>query len=181
MKDNITRRGFIKKSSLVAAGSMLGASALTAKSYARIAGANDRINFAILGLRSRGWGHLDGVLKNENTMITHICDVDRRYFDKFSNEAEKLQGQKPDWETDIRKMLESKDIDVITIATPEHWHAPMAVMGLQAGKHVYVEKPCSHNPHESGRVGERAGPTFLGKSHTTGERPPSTLIEVPAM
>jgi predicted dehydrogenase len=148
MSDNITRRGFIKKSSIVAAGTALGASALSAKSYSRIMGANDRINFAIIGLRSRGWGHLDGVLNNKNTMVTHICDVDKRYFEKFSQETEKLQGQKPVWDKDIRKMLESNDIDVITIATPEHWHAPMAVMGLQAGLHVYVEKPCSHNPRE---------------------------------
>ncbi len=148
MSKNITRRNFIKKSSVVTAGSVIGASVFTAKSYARIIGANERMNFAILGLRSRGFALLDGIQQYENTMVTHICDVDQRYFEKFSLEAETKQGQKPVWDTDIRKMLESKDIDVIAIATPEHWHTPMAIMGLQAGKHVYVEKPCSHNPYE---------------------------------
>jgi len=148
MSENVTRRDFIKKSSLVIAGSVLGAASLTAKTYARISGANERMNFAILGLRNRGFALLDGIQNSENTLVTHICDVDQRYFEKFSKEAETKQGQKPVWAKDIRKMLESKDIDAIAIATPEHWHTPMAIMGLQAGKHVYVEKPCSHNPHE---------------------------------
>jgi predicted dehydrogenase len=74
--------------------------------------------------------------------------VDSKILDKFSAEAQKELGYAPATATDFRKVLESKDVDVITIATPDHWHAPMAVLGLQAGKHVYVEKPSSHNPRE---------------------------------
>jgi predicted dehydrogenase len=81
-------------------------------------------------------------------MVTHVCDVDKHELDKFAVAAKARFGQSPVKEKDFRKILESKDVDAITIATPEHWHAPMAIMGLQAGKHVYVEKPSSHNPYE---------------------------------
>ncbi len=140
-----TRRDFIKLAGLGAAALTLGS---TAKSYSRIPGANDRLNFAIIGLHGRGYAHLDGVRFAENCAITHVCDVDRRELDKFSAEVEKLCGYTPVKMGDFRKALESKEVDAITIATPEHWQAHAAVMGLQAGKHVYVEKPSSHNPHE---------------------------------
>ena len=121
---------------------------LNAKSYARILGANDRINFAVIGLHGRAYAHLDSIHANKGTMVSHICDVDSRELDKFSETAKEKYDLNPIKEKDFRKLLESKDIDAITIATPEHWHAPMAIMGLQAGKHVYVEKPSSHNPYE---------------------------------
>lgn len=121
---------------------------LNAKSYARIMGSNDRINFAIIGLHGRGYAHLECIRQNKGTMVTHVCDVDRRELDKFATAAKEKFNQSPIKEKDFRKILESKDVDAITIATPEHWHAHMAIMGLQAGKHIYVEKPSSHNPHE---------------------------------
>ena len=68
--------------------------------------------------------------------------------EKFVGKSTKALGTAPKSEKDFRKVLESKDVDVITIATPDHWHAPMAILGLEAGKNVYVEKPCSHNPEE---------------------------------
>ncbi len=121
---------------------------LHAKSYSRILGANERVNFAVIGLHGRGYAHLESIRANKNAMVTHICDVDETELDKFSAAVKEKFNQTPVRQKDIRKLLESKDIDVITIATPEHWHAPMAIMGLKAGKHVYVEKPCSHNPAE---------------------------------
>ena len=81
-------------------------------------------------------------------MSLYVCDVDQHILDKFSAEAQKELGYAPATATDFRKVLASKDVDVITIAMPDHWHAPMAIYGLQAGKHVYVEKPSSHNPRE---------------------------------
>ncbi|MCX6169379.1 MAG: Gfo/Idh/MocA family oxidoreductase [Ignavibacteriales bacterium] len=143
-----TRRDFIKKSALAAAGVTIGGIGLSAKSYGRIKGANDRINFAIIGLHGRAYAHLEGAKMCNNTMVTHVCDVDKRELDKFAIETEKKFNQAPMKEKDFRKILESKDVDAITIATPEHWHAIMAIMALQAGKHVYVEKPSSHNPYE---------------------------------
>ena len=140
-----SRREFLKNVALGTAGLAVG---LNARSYARVMGANDRVNFAVIGLHGRGYAHLECISENENTMVTHVCDVDRRELDKFASAAAKLSNQTPVKEKDFRKILDSKDVDVITIATPEHWHTPMAIMGLQAGKHVYVEKPSSHNPYE---------------------------------
>jgi predicted dehydrogenase len=140
-----SRREFLKDIALGSAGLAVG---LNAKSYARILGANDRVNFAVIGLHGRAYAHLEGIRQNKGALITHICDVDKRELDKFGAAVKKQFDQSPATEKDFRKILESKDVDVITIATPEHWHAPMAIAGLQAGKHVYVEKPCSHNPYE---------------------------------
>ena len=121
----------------------------TARSYAQIVGANNRLNFAIMGLNGRGYAHLSALKANSGSArVSHVCDVDSKILDKFSVEAQKELSYAPAAEKDFRKVLDSKDVDAITIATPDHWHAPMAVLGLQAGKHVYVEKPSSHNPRE---------------------------------
>ncbi|UCH10936.1 MAG: Gfo/Idh/MocA family oxidoreductase [Fidelibacterota bacterium] len=148
MPKQYSRQEFLETTSLAAAGITLGTTALTSKSYGRIIGANDRINFAVAGVRSRGGSHISAIASCENAAVTHICDVDTRYAEKASLQVEELFGHVPASEKDIRKLLEVKDIDAITIATPEHWHAPMAIMALKAGKHVYVEKPPSHNPAE---------------------------------
>src|SRR5512141_2172340 len=140
-----SRRQFLKGIALGSAGLAVG---WDARSYARILGANERVHFAIIGLHGRGYAHLECIRQNRDTMVTHVCDVDRRVLGKFAAETKKQFLQDPVAVQDFRRVLEAKDVDVITIATPEHWHAPMAIAGLQAGKHVYVEKPCSHNPHE---------------------------------
>ena len=142
----ITRREFLDTMAVGAAGLAVGS---TAKSYAQILGANDRLNFAVIGLHSRGYAHLSALAANSKTSrIAWICDVESNFMDKFGAEAQKELGYAPKPEGDFRKLLERKDIDAISIATPDHWHAPMAIAGVEAGKHVYVEKPCSHNPAE---------------------------------
>ena len=148
MQKKSTRRNFLKVSSAAGAGMALAPSLITAKSYSRILGANDRLNFAVLGLHGRGQALIGSIADCKNTLVSDICDVDSREFDRSTKLVVKRFGQKAKLHRDIRKMLQSKDIDVIAVATPEHWHAPMALMGLQAGKHVYLEKPCSHNPSE---------------------------------
>jgi len=148
-KSGTSRRQFIRNSAIGAAGITLGGYGFTSKSYARIAGANDRINFAVVGVNSRGIAHIDAILKGKNAGITHICDVDALVLEKTIQYVSGKQGSAPTGQKDIRKLLEIKDIDAITIATPDHWHAPMAIMGVQAGKHVYLEKPSSHNIHEN--------------------------------
>ena len=121
----------------------------TARSYAQVLGANDRVHFAVIGLNGRGYAHLSSLKANsESARVTHVCDVDSTILAKFAGAAEKELGYAPATEGDFRKILAAKDVDAITIATPDHWHAPMAILGLQAGKHVYVEKPSSHNPRE---------------------------------
>lgn len=144
-----SRRDFIKKSAIGTAGLTIGGLGMSAKSYGRIMGANDRLNFGIAGIHSRGKANLKAAMAAENTNISYICDVDSRVLDGVSEMVQDLGGNKPQEFVDFRKMLEQDDLDVVTIATPEHWHAPMAIMAAQAGKHVYVEKPCSHNPWET--------------------------------
>ena len=142
----ITRRTFIDGLALSVAGAAIGS---TAKSYGQILGANERVNFAVMGLNGRGRAHLSALSANKaSARVTHICDVDAHILEKYAGEAEQELGYAPAREGDFRKVLDSKDVDAITIATPDHWHTPMAVLGLKAGKHVYVEKPSSHNPRE---------------------------------
>jgi hypothetical protein len=142
----ITRRKFIDT---LAAGTTSLVWATTARSYARILGSNERVNFAVVGLNGRAYAHLAALKANRHeARISHVCDVESTILQKFAGKVESHMGEAPAAGKDFRKILEIKDVDAITIATPDHWHAPMAIAGLQAGKHVYVEKPCSHNPAE---------------------------------
>ncbi len=145
MKQNQTRRSFVKRTALATTGLTVGASAL---SYGRIVGANDRINFAVIGMNSRGGGVARSVLGVKNTGITAVCDVDSRVVDKHVAGIGEKTGSKPMGYKDYRDVLDSSDVDAVVIATPDHWHAPMAIAAAKAGKHVYVEKPCCHNPAE---------------------------------
>lgn len=142
----VTRREFLDTLAVGTAGLAI---ASTAKSYGQIRGSNDRVNFAVIGLNSRAYAHLDSLKANKDTArISHVCDVDSNILKKFADKAEATLGYAPATEKDFRHILQMKEVDAITIATPDHWHAPMAIAGVQAGKHVYVEKPCSHNPAE---------------------------------
>jgi predicted dehydrogenase len=142
----VTRREFLKDAGLATAGIAV---ASTARSYGRIVGANDRLNFAIIGLNGRGYAHLGSLMANRSgSRVSHVCDVDRNILNKFADVARRNLGEMPSAQSDFRSILELKDVDAVTIATPDHWHTPMAIAALQAGKHVYVEKPCSHNPAE---------------------------------
>jgi len=142
----ITRRKFLD--TLAAGGAAL-AVASTAKSYSQILGSNDRLNFAIIGLNGRGYAHLSSLKANRNTArVSHVCDVESGILQKFAAAAQHELGYASSPEKDFRAILANRQVDAISIATPDHWHTPMAIAGLQAGKHVYVEKPCSHNPAE---------------------------------
>ncbi len=139
-----SRRSFLKKTALGTAGLAM---SMPAFSYNRIVGANDRLNMATAGINSRGGAHIAAAGKYPGDMeIVALCDVDNRTFARTI----KRFGLKSDVKTyaDVRKLLDNKDIDGLSIATPDHWHAPMAIMAMNAGKHVYLEKPFSHNPQE---------------------------------
>ena len=138
----ITRREFTSGAAALAV-------AASAKSYSQIMGANDRLNFAVIGLHSRAYAHLASLKANKaKARISHVCDVDSVTLQKFAAATQESMGTAPATDKDFRNILALKEVDAITIATPDHWHAPMAIAGLQAGKNVYVEKPCSHNPAE---------------------------------
>lgn len=146
-----TRRNFIKKTAIGTAAVSVGGvlPGFSAKSYNNIVGANDKIKMAAIGVNSRGNALAQGFTTEENCEISYVCDVDKRAMEKCSANVQKLGGYRPKEEKDIRKLLEIKDIDAVIIATPEHWHAPAALMAMKSGKHVYLEKPTGHNPAEN--------------------------------
>jgi len=154
------RRNFIKKTSVVATtGLAFGATPFTAKSYANIMGANDRVVLASVGIGGRG----GGLLKNFSAMykdgvtVKTVCDVDTKFFaERLKVAADNQDGNTPGTETDMRKVFEDKDIDAVVVATPNHWHALSTIWACQAGKHVYVEKPSSHNVWEGRKMIEAA-------------------------
>lgn len=150
------RRDFLKTVAMGSAGLALGKTVLGgaatnfgAKSYKNIIGANDRIHVALIGLNGRGNSMAGTFVKQKNAEVSCVCDVDSRAMPKaIKTVMDAKQNNTPKAEGDCRKVLEDKTIDAIYIATPDHWHAPLTIMGCQAGKHVYVEKPLSHNPRE---------------------------------
>ena len=138
-----SRRDFIKKTAV--AGSALAIQPIPIFSKGM---PSKRINVAVMGVRSRGLVLAENFAKLPDVEVAHVCDVDQRYMDKCIESVSALQKTKPKGEKDIRKVLENKDVDAVMMATPDHWHAPGAIMAVKAGKHVYLEKPCSHNPRE---------------------------------
>src|SRR5258705_10586317 len=145
------RRDFIRKIAITSAGFTLGGNAFgfSAKSYRNIIGANERINVAIIGLNGRGGSMAKTFVGQKDLEVACVCDVDSRTIPKtIKIIMDASQVNTPRSEEDCRKVLADKSIDAIYIATPDHWHTPLTIMCCQAGKHVYVEKPLSHNPYE---------------------------------
>ena len=110
-----------------------------------------------MGLNGRGMAHIEGLLGTSNVEVAYVCDVDRRALDRGAAAVEKKQGSAPRKVSDFRRILEDKEVDAITIAVPNHWHAPAAILACAAGKHVYVEKPGSHNAREAELLVKAAG------------------------
>ena len=159
----MNRRGFLKKSCVTGAG-MFASAPMVTKNLIKNS-PNDRVNIAIIGvsgkrkhirIQGRGRMHYLNYSKIPNVRVVTVCDVDERLFPAAVNEVEELFGEKPKTETDIRKVLEDKDIDVVSIATPDHWHALQTIWACQAGKDVYAEKPVSHNISEGRKMVEAA-------------------------
>ena len=147
----VSRRKFLQCSLAAAAGVTIGGT----KSSARVRGANDRIRIAIAGLNGRGHAHTDAYLGMKNVEIVALIDPDKRTYKKHQDKLD-AKGQQPAATfTDIRKALEDKELNAVSVATPNHWHSLITIWACQAGKDVYVEKPCSHNVHE-GRIAVEA-------------------------
>ncbi len=146
------RRDFIKKAAIGAVGVTLGSNsvnAMSAKSYSKIIGANDRLHVALQGLGRRYNAYLGAIAaKESNIELLYLCDVMKSQRDNAAKAVSEVLPNKPILENDIRNIINDKKVDAIFMATPDHWHAPGACMAMQAGKHVYLEKPCSHNPEE---------------------------------
>lgn len=154
-----SRRDFIKKTALGSAGIAVAGSAMgmSAQSYRRIIGANDRIHLAIAGLGRRVGAFYEPIaLKQANVELVYLCDVMESQRLKALENVSKHINYKPKLENDIRKVIEDKKVDALINATPDHWHTPGSIMAMQGGKHVYVEKPSSHNMEENELLVEAA-------------------------
>lgn len=149
--DIFSRREFLERSALLsAAAATLSTSSVTLADTKPVAtrGANDKLRVAVVGVNGRGMSHVGGFLGKNNCEITTVCDCDEAVIGKAMKAIEGKQGKAPAYVKDIRKVVDNKDIDIISIATPNHWHALMAVWAMENGKDVYVEKPASHNVRE---------------------------------
>jgi predicted dehydrogenase len=148
------RRKFLEESMLATAAVVAANSAgrVFAEDQPQSSSPNERLNVCVVGVNGRGGSHIGAFAGRKDTVITHICDVDQSVGGKKAIEVGKRQGGiTPKFEEDIRRVLEDKSVDVVSIATPNHWHSLAAGLAIVAGKDVYVEKPVSHNVSE-GRV-----------------------------
>jgi predicted dehydrogenase len=173
----LNRREFLKST----ARSGVGLAALGGLSFfpnpQRIFGANDRVRVAVIGLHGQGWVHVREYAKMPNVEIAAVCDVDENVTRQRLAEMEKMGLKKPATFVDLRKLLEDKSIDAISIATPNHWHSLMAIWGCQAGKDVYVEKPMCHNWWEGRQLLRAVEKYDRIAQHGTNSRSGTAIIE----
>jgi len=141
---NSSRRNFIKTASVIAAGSVLPADVFSEARRMKVV-PNDKIHVGLIGARSQGYSDLASFLKNPEVECVALCDIDNSFLASRTSDIEKLGFTKPKLYTDYRKMLDDKDIDVVIIGTPDHWHCLQFVNSQEAGKHVYVEKPLGNS------------------------------------
>ena len=156
MQTPLDRRSFIKQAGTAGIGLGLASSIVSlARAQSAPGGPAGKailpgqpVRAAVMGTNGRGLAHIDCLTKIPGVEIIYICDVDKRAVTKGIKAVGKNQRSVPQGQGDFRVALADPAVDVVTIATPDHWHTPMAILALAAGKHVYVEKPCSHNPRE---------------------------------
>ena len=153
---SMDRRSFLKTSALASASlSLLPTRGRSQSVTGRVRGANEDIRVAVIGFNGRGKSHISGFRDLKGVRIVALCDVDQTVLDKgvkeFKDRGETVTGYQ-----DIRKLLENADIDAVSIATPNHWHALATIWAVQAGKDVYAEKPASHNIWEGRQCVEAA-------------------------
>jgi predicted dehydrogenase len=137
-----SRRSFLAES-------VVTASAITSLAPRVKAAANDRVALCVIGIRGRGSSLAKNFASLSDVQITHVCDVNEPLLGPFAKQIGEIQRSEPKPVQDLRRVLEDKTVDGIVVATPDHWHALATIWGCQAGKHVYVEKPVSHNAFEA--------------------------------
>jgi predicted dehydrogenase len=153
------RRGFIKQSLMGSAGLVIGGMGFKPRSYASIIGSNDRLNVAVVGIHTQGTVHINNWCRlkdNRNIKVKSLCDVDELFWGPASKIVADKTGFTPLQEWDMRRIFDDKEIDVVSFAVPNHWHALGTIWACQAGKHVYVEKPASHTMFEGRKMIEAA-------------------------
>ena len=172
-KHDTTRRDFLKSAATVTAGVGALSSLTIITRPERVFGANDRVRIGVCGLHGRGKDHIDAFSSVRNVEIAALCDVDESILQKRRGQV----GGSPPIFTDVRRLLEDRSIDAISIATPNHWHALMAIWACQAGKDVYVEKPCSHNLWEGQQLVRAAHKYQRIVQHGTQSRSAPAMID----
>lgn len=140
-----SRRKFLQQSTY---GAAVAATWSSSRAAVRAAGANERIQVGVIGPGGMGSRHVRELAKRKDVCVSHVCDPDARRVAAAADIVLKETGQKAITVKDLRHVLDNKDIDAVWIATPDHWHGPATVLACDAGKHVYVEKPCAHNIRE---------------------------------
>src|ERR1700687_5616322 len=143
-ESSVDRRDFIKSATATGVGVMLSGTVGPLWPVTP----PDRLRVGVMGLNGRGVVHAKGVARMKNAELAYLCDVDSKVLDKSMADVATVQQTPPKQVADFRRMLDDRSVDAIVIATPDHWHTPAAILAMQAGKHVYVEKPCGHNPRE---------------------------------
>jgi len=146
----VSRRSFLKNTAAASTAAIVAPTIVSAKVF----GANDRINAAVLGLNGRGKSHIQGFMSQDNVQVTTFCDPDMNILKERQKEFKDKYGDDVALEQDLRRVMDNKDIDVISIATPNHWHSLAVIWACQAGKDAYVEKPGSHNIWEGRKMVE---------------------------
>ncbi len=155
MRRRVHRRSFLKTSAAGTAGLIAGAAAAPAVGAGPL-GANERVGVVSIGVRGRGRNHAESFAAIEGVEVLAVADVDSRVLPRAIAGVAKRQERRPRGVNDFRTLLDDKSVDAISIATPDHWHGPATILGCQAGKDVYVEKPCSHNIREGRLMVEAA-------------------------
>src|SRR5580698_6162381 len=135
---------------------VLGAGSAALSMVAKKASANSRIRVAVLGVNGRGKDHINGFSALPNAEVVMLCDPDRNVLAERAEQFEAKYHRKVQTEQDLRKVFDNKEIDAVSVATPNHWHALATIWACQAGKDVYVEKPGAHNIWEGRRIVEAA-------------------------
>ncbi len=154
--NRVSRREFMKRTAAGAAGAGIVLPGMTALSAARARGANERFRIAVCGMHGRGRSHASAFVGMDNVELAYVVDPDKRVAEAAARGySKKAKGYKVKPIADVREALDDKNIDAISVATPNHWHSLMVIWAAQAGKHCYVEKPASHDIYE-GRVAAEA-------------------------
>src|SRR5579862_4503739 len=173
----VSRRDFLKTGAKTSAGlaALSGITFITQPE--RVFGANDRVRVAVCGIRGQGFVHVREYSKMPNVEIAAVCDIDENVIGEKTALMDKMNIPKVKTYTDVRKLLEDKSVDAISIATPNHWHSLIGIWGCQAGKDVYVEKPCSHNWWEGRQLVAAAKKYDRIVQHGTNSRSGDAIIE----
>ena len=147
-----SRRDFLKKTVTAGAVTVVAPTIIPSKVF----GANDRINAAVLGVNGRGKSHISGLMAQKDVRVTTLCDPDMNLLKTRQASFKETYGHDVALQQDLRRVMDDKDIDVVSIASPNHWHALSVIWACQAGKDAYVEKPGSHNIWEGRKMVEAA-------------------------